>query len=922
MSHKGNNGAERRAFAIIVGTIGTAVGFGFLTWGVDGESLGLTLFGMGLAVTLLIVAAVMWSKANTPAVLASDPNPKVRLKPASNQATEDSLLRILARDENLEVRNAAIAQYWTRHSSRADEAARIRMAKDPRTRAEDVAILAEDVNDKVQAAVCRTIPDYGSQTTRLLAGASHDEIRLSVATCDRVPPDALQSLARDRSAGIRAAVAKNPSTPTEALHGLANDTEESVRLALAGNANTPRAALASLARDRSGAVRSAVAGFHKTPGEILALLAQDVDANVRKALCGALSIRTIDDKHLRTIAQSSDVAVRRACAAAWSVPTDLLDDLSRDVDVSVRATVARNHNSGADALARLADDQDVSVRAAVADLWDRATRWSDRDVPGLQFDAAKLSRLALVRNAQVRRGVAQSPRLPSQQVARLAMDPIEEVRRAAADAIETRGDLVTRDLTKLAHSADDKVRLAVAAHLWNHPNRDLLLHLAADANPNVRARIVHNSAVPPEALAELADDAEPRVRKAVLEKLLSPRTTLTPQAFEALAHVDNTSIRECVAKMPDTPAEVLVRLADDPMEAVRKAAAEGMLSSNPYVRDREFSSAALAELAQVRNVDVRAVVARHHATDAETLEALSNDTHDSVREAVATNIGPSAVILAEDPDIPMEILVRFARSESSDVRHGVAKNPKSSSALLANLARDVRNDVRQSVAIHPHTTADTLAYLASDSEPVVRQTVARNSTTAPAVLRNLASDPVGDVRQAVAANPHTPTDTLMLLGSDPDTSVGISLTQNPNIQADILAALIRKHNSPKLSPFAHMFASWRPRGIDKSVLETADQYYSDLWWVQGVRQAVATHPRTPIETLELLANAPDTVGQIACNPRTPPATLRRLAYHEAVDVRRAVAENVKTPPDTLSSLSLDENPSVRSAAINNPNTRQ
>ncbi len=106
-------------------------------------------------------------------------------------------------------------------------------------------------------------------------------------------------------------------------------------------------------------------------------------------------------------------------------------------------------------------------------------------------------------------------------------------------------------------------------------------------------------------------------------------------------------IRRVVAGNPNTPKQVLARLASDPLPTIRRRVAE-----NPK-------------------------------TPTEVLVALAGDAHAEVRLAVA-----------ENGNTPPEVLSGLAGDQDLDVRFGVAENPHMPEEILLRLSEDENPYVR------------------------------------------------------------------------------------------------------------------------------------------------------------------------------------------------------------------------------------
>lgn len=116
---------------------------------------------------------------------------------------------------------------------------------------------------------------------------------------------------------------------------------------------------------------------------------------------------------------------------------------------------------------------------------------------------------------------------------------------------------------------------------------------------------------------------------------------LTSQEFDIL------HVRRVVAGNPNTPRQVLTRLAEDSMPSIRQRIAE-----NPR-------------------------------TPEEILVSLSKDEHSDVRLAVA-----------ENPNTPPSVLALLAEDLDCDVRYGVAENPHMPEEILLRLSEDDNPYVR------------------------------------------------------------------------------------------------------------------------------------------------------------------------------------------------------------------------------------
>lgn len=99
------------------------------------------------------------------------------------------------------------------------------------------------------------------------------------------------------------------------------------------------------------------------------------------------------------------------------------------------------------------------------------------------------------------------------------------------------------------------------------------------------------------------------------------------EAIQYFANAPDLEIRSRLAKYPDLPLPVLLRLSEDPNREVRCDAA-----ANPSLPEDT-----LAQLAHDRSWEVRSVVAGSERARVDTLEYLAEDRNNIVRNAVARN---------------------------------------------------------------------------------------------------------------------------------------------------------------------------------------------------------------------------------------------------------------------------------------------
>lgn len=116
--------------------------------------------------------------------------------------------------------------------------------------------------------------------------------------------------------------------------------------------------------------------------------------------------------------------------------------------------------------------------------------------------------------------------------------------------------------------------------------------------------------------------------------------------------------------------------------------------------------------------------------------------------------------LAENPNLPGDVLVDFAHHECGVYRMAIASHPRLPANLLAKLAGDKLAHVRAAAARNARLDTVTLLRLAQDRESIVRAAVAASPTASQVVLSLLHAAAHPHVDAALAANPRASSDLL------------------------------------------------------------------------------------------------------------------------------------------------------------------
>lgn len=919
--------------------------------------------------------------------LANDPSLAIRLCVTSNPATSQATLYLLGHDSERQVRTEALARLLAIAEFKSAKSAAMQPDAPPQL----LSVIAEDLStySSELRALCGTTPSWNDDRERLpkpradvlteLARARNPEVRAEVAKSDAAtapvlgalakdsehsvrlmvagnsstPVEVLQHLLRDDSSAVRGAALRNKALPVDARATVVTDPEPEVRQQLAARTDTSVEVLGRLAHDDEPAVRVAVANNDNTPAELLAELAGDPNAEVRLAvalgrgivnLFGSFGryqnyLRPTPEATLVALATDNDRRVRIASSGNPRLPLDALEALANDQDPSVREHVARVIQSGY--------DQPLP--------WDRQSS-SARDGETHFVPTELLARLALSAHDEIRRAVAQHPKVPAAVLSGLLDDhgifdwheddrnrPWSPGRTLMPYSVLHQRCWSAEDWRLLASVSNPQAR-GVVAFSSGVPD-EVVDGLANDHDTHVRLCTLSNSTLPAASLRRLMDDSssevadkakdvfhrqsrrfqsdlgvfvdspDPRVRAAVAQA-----QGAQIEWSERLAGDSDPTVRAAVAKNPITPIDVLVSLSADPDSDVVNAIVD-------TVGANKLSPEALTQLSSAPNSRVRAAVATARHLPDEALRSLIGDPEESVRLAAATNgFHPGAALvtalLGDDSrrqfGIGQENVPRLA---------ALAGDATLDSAALHSLARSPFEEVRAVVAANASTMPATLANMARDPKPSVRAEVARCARTPSEVLSSLARDDAVEVRRGVAANLQSTPDALVQLERDPDPEVALAVSLHPATPPSSLDALIEVHSEPLTSasnsrllaslgaahPLLDLLQPWNRQLRDRLL-------QSDHRWQQGVRQAVAANPCASSAVLSKLAQQPDTAAFAAANPSTPADILKHLATNTDELVREALADNPNTPEAQLGALALDPKESVRIRVASNERT--
>lgn len=274
-------------------------------------------------------------------------------------------------------------------------------------------------------------------------------------------------------------------------------------------------------------------------------------------------------------------------------------------------------------------------------------------------------------------------------------------------------------------------------------NLDLLLKIIKDYDEDARRvfiiKTLDQDNVSVDILNYFSNDSDEWVQRAVASNKKTPTETLTKMVED---DKDLTKISEEIAQNPSTP---------------------GLLLTSLYkkIKDREHTGGYSAGMTRSA---IQKSLAKNPSTPEETLLDIFNDSKKAT-------MGYSVqALMAQNTNLPLEILQELGNGESTLARSYIAVNPLTPADLLEKLANDEDELVRMRATMNPKLKPETLIRLSEDEVANVRAQVAYN-TKDPKLLEKLSNDSTPFVRAKVAINDATPDSILEKLKSDRDLDV-------------------------------------------------------------------------------------------------------------------------------------------------------
>jgi hypothetical protein len=535
--------------------------------------------------------------------LAEDQIVAVRFAVAKNPGTPEDVLDKLSKDTEAPVREAALAN-------------------------ESIAIESLESTDSDEAKINLASSDKAAgETLAKLAKEKNEEVRAAVADNKNTSAEILLALAKDKSDDVRRNVADNPNSSVETIKVLARDKDYLVRGTLAYREDISEEIFLILAKDSENWVKENVAKNRKVPESVLKVLAKDSESSVRDL---ALKNSNLDDGSIESF--ENPIAVKLRLAENPSTPIDILESLSTDGEsiyyqgttTSLMAAVAGNPSINDSLMSKLVKSKNDQVKKALAgnpalsskylDLLLAESRkkiasgkW-DYNNRGLEFGLARnpatpanyLAELIDHFDSWIVAAVASHPNMPPAKLAMLGKSDHQNVRQGVAANPKAPWALLqsllkdtscrwyicknpatrAEELIEIANQSIDEIVLSDIATNSNAPVK-LLEKLAKNKDGYVRLCVADNSNTP-NAVREkiltgfLTLKFEENDGDEYIARCLFSTEQMIEDVFNRYLPIESESrsrILGYVATNPNTPVEILTRLASDRFSEIRIAVA-------------------------------------------------------------------------------------------------------------------------------------------------------------------------------------------------------------------------------------------------------------------------------------------------------------------------------------------------------------
>ncbi|MEM7554681.1 MAG: hypothetical protein AAF378_11360 [Cyanobacteria bacterium P01_A01_bin.84] len=460
-----------------------------------------------------------------------------------------------------------------------------------------------------------------------------------------------------------------------------------------------------------------------------------------------------------------------------------------------------------------------------------------------------------------------------------------------------------------------------------------------------------------------------------LARLVATNPRTEPEILENLALSDDLETRKEVILNPNTPIDILIKLAKElPQLFFQNSVLELLFLEKtslpleiPFwtllklLKQDDVPRWFLSSAAAHTNAEILEIVARHPQTPQNALEELAfksrqNDSlglyiaqRKDLSEKVLIKLikyGTSAVrlYLAAYPKTPKIILEKiFEFSEPNwnsriEIQKAIAKNPNTSTGLLDKLFKNAHAKVKRVISLRGNLPKSLIVQLALDYRVHAMRFLTQNLDISSHLLAELAGHSQLRVRQMVVGHPNTPVN--LIIQAVKTHNLRLFIAENPNTPANLLQELaqdsrgdIQKAIAQNPGTPGFVLGELAKNPVHDILIvrhsNTPEETREKILWrlafneQLSIRRFVAQHEATPKQILVQWARtSPEVRPWVAKNTSTPVHILEELAKDPLIQVRVHVAKNPNSSNIILERLAKDWYSEVREAVASNPITSQ
>jgi len=246
---------------------------------------------------------------------------------------------------------------------------------------------------------------------------------------------------------------------------------------------------------------------------------------------------------------------------------------------------------------------------------------------------------------------------------------------------------------------------------------------------------------------------------------------------------------------------------------------------------------------------------------------------------------------------PQDILNHFMESDIEDLKQSVLFNRNITSEMIVIISQQYDESfwIKKRIADHIKTPVEILSKYSKDESLDIRSALARNPSSSTEILRDLYKnkDFDGWVTYSLAQNPSSPVDILWDILQNNDSYEETSIAENPSINDDIINYIINNGLVTSRCRLAHNQALSLDqikillKDKNPNVHEHVARYskYQEVHKIllnsdnTEIKYNLALNINISSEDLETISeNSPDFVlASVVCNPNVSSSTLHKIA---------------------------------------------